>query len=167
MRDDGGDWLGPNAFTAALSQPYTAFAVAQLAPAAVNDNNYHFILDGDDTTNRLVLLQRADNTPDAWALNAGVGLVGGNSNGNWNIWTVLANGVTSQFWHNGISQVSGNAGAHNADGLTIGSHPTGTLGWIGDISEILIYDPNLSTADMNQVAQYIAAKTAIVYTPIV
>ena len=106
--------------------------------------------------------------PDTWRFFAGVAAPSGIATDSiWSIWTAKWNGATTEIWKSGISQFSGNTGTNNPAGLTIGARAGGIFHWVGDISEILIYDPNLSTADMNQVAQYIAAKTAIVYTPIV
>lgn len=168
LRFDGGDSLIGAFAGGAISQPYTIFVVSQLSAGAVNDNNTHFLTDGNDATNRAGVFKNAGTTPDSWALFAGANLVGGNSDSDWNIWTILPNGASSQFWDSGVSEASGNAGANSIDGLAVGARYDGTASWwIGDIAEVLIYTGNLSTADKNQVAQYLSTKYAIAYTPIV
>ena len=84
----------------------------------------------------------------------------------WNIWTILYNGASCQFWHNGVSEVSGNAGANGIDGVTIGADIAGSDCWDGDIVEIIHYDADLSDADKNQVGNYLATRYGLTYTSI-
>ena len=168
MRFDGtADYL-QGAFTngGALAQPFTVFAVAQLDASVVNDDVTRFMVDGDDATNRLGLYKTSTTAPDAWGIYAGTGLLGSAADTDWNIWTGLFNGVSSQFWHNGISEASGNAGAHQPDGISIGTSSGFTSFWKGDIAEIIIYAGNLPTADKNQVGSYLGQRYGIVYTSI-
>nr|NIQ88590.1 hypothetical protein [Deltaproteobacteria bacterium] len=84
----------------------------------------------------------------------------------WNTWTCLLNGASSQFWHNGTSQASGNAGANDLDGITVGDRqPTG-FPWTGDITEIITYRGGLPDADKNQVGRYLADRYGLSYTDI-
>jgi hypothetical protein len=163
FRFDGGDWLG-GAYNNALSQPITVFAVAALDSA--NDDVGRNIIDGDDSTNRMALFERRINNPDTWSIYAGSILDGGASDANWNIWTALFNGASSQFWLGGNSEASGNAGSDDPDGLRLGTYDGAAGLWDGDIAEILIYNSNLSTADKNEVAQYLADKYDLSYTDI-
>ena len=68
----------------------------------------------------------------------------------------------------GANGNGGNAGANSPTGLTLGAYYSAVITglWDGDIAEILIYDPNLSTADMNEVANYLSTKLTIGYTDI-
>ena len=114
-RFDGIDDYLKGAFTTggAIAQPHTAFIVAQLDAAVIADGNYRTVV-CDDTTS-------AFNVPktnlNVWNIWNGVNLTGGAADAAWNIWTILCNGATSQFWHNGISEAGpGNSGALSARG---------------------------------------------------
>lgn len=162
FRCDGTDYL-QGAFTGALTQPYTLFVVAQLSAAVIADGLNNYLLDGDDNAHNMLLFDRGGG-PNKWAVNAGATLDGSATDANWNTWMVLINGALSQFWHNGVSEAAGDVGAEFGDGLTVGANTGGAGGWVGDIAEALIYDSNLSTADKNQVGQYLAAKYALSWT---
>lgn len=149
----------------AISQPFTVFAVAKLDAAAVNDNISRAVLDGI-TGAEMAVYKRSNESPDSWSLYAGSFLVDGAANSDWLIRTASFNGVTSQLWHNGVSQVSGNAGAHSPTGVIVGSATAAVFPWLGDIGPILIYPGNLSTADKNQVGLYLERVTGIVWTTI-
>jgi len=173
IRFDGVDDFLRGAFTngGALAQPITMLAVAQLDAGAVNDGVNHVILDDNDTPSTFKNYSRGAGIPDDWAIyfGAGAALTGSASNSNWNIWTTLANGAASRFWHNGIAEcAAGNAGGAGLSGITLGSkgHPAGEY-WEGDIAEIIIYDSDLSDADKNQVGNYLAARYGLVYADIV
>jgi len=165
FRSDGGDTL-QGAFNSGLSQPFTILAVASLAAGFVNNGIGCFLTDGDDGSNRGALWKNQGATPDGWAIFAGATLNGSAANANTNIWLALFNGASSQFWHNGISQASGDAGAQNMDGLTLGGQNNISARWSGDIAELLIYNSNLSTADKNEVGAYLATKYALSWTTI-
>lgn len=150
MQFDGtADYLqGAYTIGGALSQPFSVFAVAQLDVSEVNDNGRNALIDGDDSTNRMLAYKLELTTPDQWSIYAGTAAVSGNAgNSNWNIWSILWNGASSQFWHNGISQATGNPGADNADGLIIGADRIGTSWWEGYVNSVIICDPSLSDAD--------------------
>jgi hypothetical protein len=106
--------------------------------------------------------------PDEWAIYArGAGAVTGSaSDANWNIWTVVFNGASSQFWHNGVSEGAGNPGTDSQDGLHVFCHWNQANFWKGDCVEILLYDANLSDADKNQVGNYLATRYALAYADI-
>lgn len=169
VRGDGANDYLQGAFTngGAMAQPNTIFAVAALDAAAVNDNAANTICDGDDIANRHILGTRSIPNPDEWFIYAGSNLDGGVADSNWNIWTALFNGATSRFWHNGVAKcAAGAGGAQVIDGLTLFSQQQIAFHWNGDITEILIYDANLSDADKNQVGAYLATRYAIAYTDI-
>jgi len=151
IRFDGNNDYLRGAFTTggSISQPNTIFAVAKLT--SVNDDAQRILFDGDDVTSRHVFHQFPTPDPDEWAIWAGSNLAGSASDGNWNIWTALFNGASSQFWANGVSEASGNAGTKALDGLTAGCSYMNDAYWEGDIAEIIIYDANLSAADRDEV----------------
>lgn len=153
-RFDGSDWMS-GAFGAALSQPFHVIAVARSSAAP----NIQYILDSDDGVNRMAMCYNAG----PYMIFAGAALLGGASDTNWNIWTARYNGLTSSLRINGTGISAGNAGVHNADGLTIGSRwdQFGGAHWIGDIAEVLIYDTPLSDANLARVERYLSRKYAI------
>lgn len=150
----------------AISQPFTAIYVAKLDPTVVNDGQNHFATDGDDATNRMILSQLNTPTPDAWQVLAGASLVDGDTDSNWNIFTILYNGASSQLWINGTSKASGDVGAHTPDGITIGANNGGGAPWKGYLAPLLIYPGNISNADKNQIGQYLFSISGISYTDI-
>jgi hypothetical protein len=130
------------AFSGALSQPFTVYALAALDAAAVNDNSSRRLIQGDDASNRMALYQASAKSPDEWAIFAGAEIFGGVTDSNCNLWAVLFNGASSQLWINGSSEAAGNAGAENPDGITIAANFNATLFWDGDIAAIAIADPS-------------------------
>lgn|SRR5574343_384917 len=137
--------IGPFTVGGALSQPFSVYAVAALDAVAVNDGVVHTLIDGDDAANRLAFQQETAGTPDRWQLYVGAALPDNSSDANWNVWAFLANGASSRFWANGAAKVlAGNAGAHNADGITIGAIYNGGQRWDGDWTMLAIADPSHS-----------------------
>jgi len=154
MTFDGTNDFLQGAFTngGALSQPYSVFALAKLDATQVNDDVYRLLVDGDDSSNRMIIGQDAADTPDAWRIYAGSALSSGTSNSNVLIWSVVFNGVSSQFWNNAVSQASGDAGAQNADGLTVGSrYLNAQEPWKGIIGTLAIADPAFNDTDRQAV----------------
>lgn len=164
-RLDGGDWLRAAFVGGLISQPYTIFTVAQLSAIAIEDGAYDTLIESNSAT-RVIVRNDYVPTPDKWQIASTSAFSGPNTDSNWNIWTVLFNGASSQAWFNGVSGGSGNAGANGMGGLTLGANYLGAGGWVGDMAEILIYPGNLSLADKNQVAQYLATKFGRSYTDI-
>lgn len=138
-----GMWL-QGAFTlgGALSQPFMIYAVVQMDSSIVLDSANHYFMDGDDTTNRMAAGQTATTNPDTWYFRAGSNLTGGTPDANAHVWSVLANGLSSQIWIDAVSVVSGSGGTNNPDGITIGAYPTGANVWKGPIVAVAIVDPS-------------------------
>ncbi len=167
VRFDGSDHFLTGPFTTGgnLTQPYTALYVAKLATGLATDGTYHLLLDGNDVTNTG---RFGKNASDKWYIqNGATSLSGGDADESWNIWTTLANGLTSQLWKNGMSQNSGDAGTDHIDGLTIGGRYDGAASnWADDVVEVIYYHANLDTDDKNQVGRYLADRYGISYTDI-
>jgi hypothetical protein len=149
MRLDGSNHYLQGAFTngGALSQPFNVFVVAKLDAAAVNDDNINILVDGLGVQ-RIALYER-NASPDVWTMYAGSVMSGGSSDGNWNVWSGLANGASSQFWINGSSEGTGDAGNDTPDGFTVGADRGGGSNfWDGPVViPGIIADPALSAAD--------------------
>lgn len=149
-------------FGSALSQPHTVFVVAQLDAGAVNDNQDHMLIDGDDGSSRIGFLQADFPAPDGWRMRAGAtSLTNGDTDGNWNLINLLFNGASSDMRINGSSKISGDAGTQNADGITVGTRFDGVKGWVGYVAEVLIYDPAVSGADQTAIEDYLNSKWGI------
>ena len=142
-RFDGSNHYLQGAYTTggALSQPFSVYAVAKSDVA--NDNLSHYLTDGNNGTNRSILFQYHNVTPDGWAIYAGVRLDGGASDTNLHIWSALFNGANSQFWLDTVSNGGpANAGTQNPNGLTVGGDYSGIRNWDGDIMSIVVADPS-------------------------
>ena len=170
IRGDGiDDYLNCSYVTGGqMFQPITTFIVAKLGAAAVNDNNWRHIVGSRDIAQRMEHSINAGAVPDSWQIHAGATVAGTTAtSSNWIIWTTRWNGASSQFWHNGISEGSGNAGAGNPQGCTIFSrYNAGGAYWLGDIAEVLWYEADLSNGDKNQMGRYLADRYALTYTDI-
>lgn len=161
-----GDYIKGTFAGAAIAQPYTIFAIAQLDASVVNDNALHFLIDGDSATERAGIFQNSATTPDKWAVVAGTILTGNNaSDSNWNIWHVLFNGASSQFWLGTVSQVSGNAGAQTTNAFILGATVNGSAGWVGDLAALLVYPGALSAADVAAIGAWASRYSGVAFEP--
>lgn len=153
-RQSGAQWL-QGAFTVggALSQPISLFVVAKLNTANVDDDADYYLLYSDDATNQMYFRKRGIVAPiaDLWAFHIGSILQGNDADDDWHVWSALGNGASSEFWIDGVSQTTGDAGAHNPDGLTWGAFRTGASNWPGDIASIVICDPSVNDAGRNAI----------------
>jgi hypothetical protein len=112
-------------------------------------------------------LQYQQGGADQWGIYSGISFIrGGTSDTSPHIIACLFNGSLSQFWVDGSSIANGNAGSAVLDGLTLGSNHQSAQFWKGYIGPILIYPGNLSTADKNQVGEYLASVTGISWSTI-
>jgi hypothetical protein len=127
----------------ALSQPHTVYACG--AGSADQTLANSAMIDGILSTARagIGLFGSGSNTP--WSIIAGALLSGANGwqDATFYQFSALFNSTSSELWRNGVSLVSGNAGAQNAAGMRIGSRFDGTaIYWQGDIATIIIADPS-------------------------
>jgi len=148
---------------ATLAQPFTVFAVAAEDATQIADGAYRLILSSFLGTNDMEVGKSNGNN---FYMYGGTALSDGAMNANWTIWTTVFNGLSSGMYLSGVLAISGQAGAANIQCITIGGYKTGSFLFKGDIAEILIYPGALSTADKNQVGQYLSKKYAITYTNI-
>ncbi len=143
---DGSNHYMQGTFTTggALSQPFSLYGVAQLDATVVGDSAFHIWLSSIVSDNLLFLGQRSTNN---WIQYLGSYLGGGASDANWELWSALGNGASSQFWLNDVSEAGpGNSGGNNPAGITIGAGYNGNNKWKGPISSVVIADPSHSDA---------------------
>jgi hypothetical protein len=143
------------------------FVVAKLDASRVNADTNDRLIDGT-VLNTAAIFQRGASNPDAWAFYAGALQTGGDSDGNWNIWTALFHGANSQLWANGVTEAGpGNAGASAMAGLYVFDTAGAPLSpFKGKVAEVLIYASALSDADKNEVGQYLATRYGLSWTTI-
>lgn len=77
--------------------------------------------------------------------------------------TIILNGASSQIKINGVSKVTGNAGAsRDLVGVTLGGSVNPPSAWTGmDVAEMIIYNSALSSPDEAEVLAYLRAKWGI------
>lgn len=152
VRFDGlDDWMATGAFT--LNQPEMIFVVWKRAIGVIG-----YLIDG--LAENSGSLYAGVTTINDVRLYAGASLVGAIGNdGAFLITGALANGASSQIWKNGTSIATGDSGASNMGGVTLGATGTShTDPLAGDTPEIIIYDSVLSNANRNQVTSYLGTK---------
>ena len=143
-------FLQSAAFGAALTQPNTVFVVAKYLV----------------TTGTPVIFDNIPADPVTIYIGSGnfrifadVELVNGTANTNDNIHTALFNGVTSEYWINGISGASGNVGAQNLDGITLGAARGGAGNFADcEIMEVIVYNASISAVDRDKITGYLSNK---------
>lgn len=67
----------------------------------------------------------------------------------------IYNGASSTGYTNGNSDISGDVGAFNTSGLTIGNNAGATSSFTGDIAEVLIYNSALSSTNRSNIQSYL------------
>lgn len=73
----------------------------------------------------------------------------------------LYNGASSEIFMNGVSGGTGNVGAFNAGGFTIGGSAGNFSNQNMDVCEILIYQAALGSVDRKKVEAYLSAKWSV------
>jgi len=73
---------------------------------------------------------------------------------------------TVTFYQNGVTTGTGTLSSvgNLSQGITIGAAENASLGWQGDIAEVLVYDHELSSTELQQVSAYLADKYGL-YAP--
>ena len=150
-------FLQSAAFGAVLTQPNTVF-IAYKITGNIAITMYFF----DGTTSDV---QPFVITTSLFKIYAGVPLEGGATNANDNIHVGLFNGVSSEYWINGVSKSSGNIGASNLDGITLGKRGSGAGNFSDvEIMEVIIYNADISDVDRDKITGYLANKWDITAT---
>ena len=156
VRFDGvNDTLKATAFT--LVQPEHVFIVIRWrsAAGAVEANN--FGMDGNAANGGA--LYEASNSSNV-AATAGAALAASPTGGAtvWHSYSVLFNGASSELRTDGGAAVSGNLGANNLGGLTLGARADAAGPADVDVAEVIIYASVLSTSDRQAVEGYLRTK---------
>lgn len=81
--------------------------------------------------------------------------------GVWAVFSSIFNGASSVTYSNGQSIITGDVGASNGGGMTIGETGGGSFNTDGVIAEILYYNSSLSTTNRQAVEDYLGTKYAI------
>jgi hypothetical protein len=152
MRLDGSNHHLQGAFTngGQLSQPFNVFVAAKLDATIVDDDLGHYIIDSDDTVNRMGIAcrQQLGGDPDIFALYAGSWLSGSATDSSMHLFVAVFDSASSLLRIDGSDDASGNPGSDNADGITVGARFSGSDWFKGDILvPAIIADPALSAAD--------------------
>ncbi|MDP8930472.1 MAG: LamG domain-containing protein, partial [Actinomycetota bacterium] len=143
------------------AQPNTVFIVAKpdVLPSVLATTLVAF--DGVASTRRWAVY--AEQATNEWRAYAGAAL---NSTdvitaGQWYRIAVVFEGTTSDIVVDDAPAVRGSAGTHPVTAIRVGAHYDGTLGWDGNIAEVLVYDARVSDADIASIQQYLQDKWAL------
>ena len=152
-------FLQSAAFVSPLTQPNTIFIVYKITgPLDVVE----IIFDGAGSTEeRNSFLTTASN----FQIYAGAILTDEATDANNNIHVGLFNGVSSEYWINGVSSVSGNASTYPLDGITLGvNHLVNQYFADCEIMEVIVYDDEVSDTWRDKITAYLADKWSITAT---
>ena len=141
-------FLQSGSFT--LVQPNTIFVVYKIT-GALNVLGVPF---SQITTSRNQFYYNAS----VFTIYGGAALADGATDANDNIHVGLFNGANSEYWINGVSKVSGNAGVNSMSGITIGSDYA--LGNSADVEimEVIVYNASISAVDRDKITGYLSNK---------
>ena len=136
----------------ALTQPSTIFIVCTINTGAGSDAIY----DGDQTANRH-LLQIVGSA--SYQIGAGSFPSFGTPNSAFAQFNTLYNTTASHFRRNKSDiATSQDVGTNTLDGIRLGANDTGTNFALVDISEMLIYNADVSDTDRDLIEDYLATK---------
>mgnify|MGYP001616056277 CR=1 FL=1 len=138
--------------TFTLNQPMSYYVVAKRPTFSTNG----YFIDGNTGAN--VSIRNQPTTPD-FDIYAG-SATGINSNwaeNSYNVIMAIINGASSSSKVGATAAVSGNAGANNAGGLTVGAAGNGTSPTNIQIKEIIVRTISDSTATQIQIYSYLKA----------
>ncbi len=139
------------------NQPHTAFAVAKVS--AVNGGNHQAIIDGNSDDSASLMITAGGTILNAFA---GALLATGDAMGLVNFHRIAAvfNGASSSIQYDAVAADTGNAGASNAGGVSIGGNG-GNRAFNGDVGEVVLYSRALSAGEISQVMAYLSTKWGV------
>ena len=140
--------------TLAASQPYTLFIVGRTGVGAGNQ----YLVDGVAVNTGVMSGGAGNNT---FTMFSGNVLSASATPTNFNYVCGIYDGVSSILTING-SATTGNVGAANTTGMTIGSNGSASGQFLnGDIAEIIVYNSHLSVSNRQKVENYLKTKYAL------
>lgn len=148
-RYDGGDSVSASGWT--LTQPYTFFCIARTTAVDAANRNLIAQVSGPAA----ILRKNTSNQLNLAAATSLIDALPTMANNTWFIAAAVANSTSSLVAMNGANSTTGDAGAGSMIGVTLGS------AWTGDIYAAYCWNSALSTANLNRLASYFAAKTGI------
>ncbi len=84
------------------------------------------------------------------------------SDTNWHVYSSSFAGASSVLWLNGNQIKSGNVGSQTLTRITIGVNANMSSScWVGDVTELLVYNSALSVANRQSVETYLNMRWAI------
>ena len=153
---DGNDLLDVDfGFGNEITQPNTIFMVVQIDTTATNVQ----LFDGVDASDRQFFGALA--AGGVWRMSAGTVLSGGSQDQNAHILTVIFNGASSSLDVDSANVLSGNAGANDLGGVTLGATYAAASGLNGAIAEVIVVDGTLTAGEISDTETYLANKWGI------
>jgi hypothetical protein len=147
---DGVDDYLTKSFT--LAQPEHVFLVVRQDSWVLGGS----ILDG--TSLFVMLIQQYPGTPSVIAYAGGFGPNPTSPLG-WSLFEVLFNGASSEFRINAGSATTGDVGASNGGGITLGARGDTVSQYAAvTIAEVIVYDSALSSTDRGHLETYLMSK---------
>jgi hypothetical protein len=93
---------------------------------------------------------KSNASPGTWIVANTGQVAGAAADTSSHILTGIINGASSKFYTDGGTPTTGDTvGVLALAGITIGAYDDGTLGWTGDIAQVLVFSTALSTASLN------------------
>lgn len=121
-------------------------------------------IDGAGTGNTMrVYRNGGTSNPGHVSMFAGTGINGSTGTpDSWHYYRVQFNGASSQIDQDGASQVTGNCGANNGGGLTLGAFGDQTIQWANvSFTEVVLFSRLLTTAEKTLLNSYFKARYAL------
>lgn len=163
VRFDGtNDFLKTAVFAALLDQPTTVFAVVKSSVTT----GTHAYLSGFAAGGEIDLYKLSN---PAYHMSAGWSLLSTTPvDTAFHIIAATYDDADSVIRVGGGPGTTGIAGGAPAAGLTLGAFPDGSANFLqGDEAEILVFNADLTVADLNAVGAYLASKYALTWTTVV
>jgi hypothetical protein len=142
------DFLGPASFT--LNQPVSCYALAKVVFNAMTGQR---VIDGSTALTTLYLPSGAK--LGIYAGSAVNEAVSSLVDGTWYVWSYILNGASSQVRRNLFTATTGNPGAANPGGITLGAQSTGALPANVCFAEVLTYSAAHNASTQESVIRYL------------
>ncbi|MGB1190198.1 MAG: hypothetical protein ACPG4A_08215, partial [Pseudomonadales bacterium] len=140
---NGAEYLSRSSFTQGdLEQPNTIFSVAKMDS---NDDTNRKVYDGETGAGRNMLFLSPEGSGQFGIYSGSTLLTGDTATSDKHLFTALYNSTSSDFFIDGTSEASGDAGNYSMDAIVIGANHDEALNfWLGQIQELIIYNSDQS-----------------------